>query len=601
MNKQQSFFKTILPLLSIIFFAGQFLLAQSHTDFIGAGHDNGVTVTTSHNQNASNNGQKTVDGFPITDLNVLSDASRFLAQASMGADWEMIQMTAAMGYEAWIDEQFTIQKTSMISQMYQAWDLFPYEPDPGEVLEENPPLWRYYFNAAWWNNVLSKPDALRQRIALALSEIFVISLYGSDLFEDVSNVGGNYLDLLSDHAFGNYRNLLGDVTRNPGMGIYLSHYNNPKIDLANNIFPDENYAREIMQLFSIGLKELNNDGSLKLDNFGNAIPTYTNLDINEYAKIFTGFGDGSPNGEFGAIENEDEIARLTTPMKMYENWHELGQKNLLNGLVVPAGQTGEQDVDMALDGLFAHDNVPPFISKKLIQFLVSSNPSPAYINRVSNVFIDNGQGVRGDFKAVVKAILLDSEARDCDAINHPTNGKLREPLLRLTSVAKAFNPYTSTNPFFAVGYDYTEVVNQTPLMSPSVFNFFSPFYQPAGDIQNNGLVGPEFQILNSSTSISYVNVADAMFFGDEYLATFEEGVPDPVLFDLTDEQSLLSANPNDATVLVERLNILMAAGQLSNNTKNIIINAVDQLTDADDKLDMAMYLIMISPDAVILK
>ncbi len=575
------------------------LLAQNYNDFLGAGHDRGITVTTSHNQNAANNGSKTVDGFPVTNTEQLADASRFLAQASMGADYETIQMTAAMGYEAWIEEQFTIQKSPILNQMQEAYSYYPYELDPGEELEANPPLYRTYFNAAWWNNALSKPDMLRQRMALALSEIFVISLYGSDLFEDVSQVGGHYYDMLSDQAFGNYRTLLGDITRNPGMGIYLSHYNNPKTNLANNIFPDENYAREIMQLFSIGLVELNNDGSIKLNNNGWPTPTYTNLDINEYAKIFTGFGDGSTGGIFGEIESEDEIARLTTPMKMYENWHEPGQKNLLNGLVVPAGQTGEQDVNMALDGLFAHDNVPPFICRKLIQFFTTSNPSPAYINRVANTFIDNGQGVRGDFKAVVKAILLDSEARNCDAVNHPTNGKLREPLIRMVSYIKAFNPTSNTNNFFP-GEDYlTNMLNQTPMFSPSVFNFFSPFYQPAGDVQNADLVGPEFQILNSSTAISYVNTINDMTFGQYPMSSFDDN--HITSLDYSDEQSLVLANMNDATALVERLNILLAAGQLSATTKNIIINAVNQLPYEEDKLPMALYLVMISPDYNILK
>ena len=431
---------------------------------------------------------------------------------------------------------------------------------------------------------------------LALSEIFVISTQGSDFFEDFSQVGGDYYDVLGSHAFGNYRNLLGAITRHTGMGFFLSHINNPKSDPANNTFPDENYAREIMQLFSIGLYELNNDGSQKLDANAWPIPTYNNTDIGEYAKIFTGFSNGTPGGYFGDVEPSNIDAFLTTPMKMFDAYHEPGVKNLLNGLVVPAGQTGEQDVDMALDGLHNHPNTGPYICRALIQFFVSSNPSPAYIDRVASVFNDNGQGTRGDFKAVIKAILLDSEARDCNAVNHPTNGKLKEPLLRYSQFLKGFNGNPINGSVFTTMEDYYNATGQSALYSPSVFNFFSPFYSPLGDIGNAGLVAPEFQVLNSSTSIGYVNHTNWILFTDEYLSS-EEG-DSTVDVNLSTEWNLADTNP---TALVDRLNIVLASGQLSTNTKNTIINAISQLSDTDDRLDLAMYLVMISPDCAIQK
>ena len=227
---------------------------------------------------------------------------------------------------------------------------------------------------------------------------------------------------------------------------------------------------------------------------------------------------------------------------------------------------------------------------------MSSNPSPAYIDRVATVFNDNGQGVKGDFKAVLKAILLDSEARDCNAINHPTNGKLKEPLIRYSQFLKSFNGSPIGATVMTDMEDFLEATGQAAMHSPSVFNFFSPFYSPLGDIGNAGLVAPEFQILNSSTSIGYVNHTNWMLFDNEFLVAEDAG--STVDIDLNTEWALAGTNP---TGLVDRLNIILASGQLSTNTKNTIVNAISQLSDTDDRLDLAMYLVMISPDCVIQK
>jgi uncharacterized protein (DUF1800 family) len=571
----------------------QISFAQNYTDFIGAGHMNGITVTTSHNANPANNGAKTIDGFQNHNDETLRDASRFLAQASMGYDYETIQNVATMGYEAWIEEQISLPMHStmdaalLIDNVYSATEL------PEE-------LYGFLkFRSAWWNIILNNPDILRQKVTWSLSQIFVTSAVGSDLFEDVTELSTVYYDLLQKHSFGNYRDLLSAVSRNLSMGLYLSHFNNPKSNPALNIHPDENYAREVMQLFSIGLYELNNDGSRKLDGNGKFIPTYDNDDIREFAKIFTGFGDPIGN-EFGEIDDENPGLVASTPMKMFDEHHEPGQKTLLYGQIVPAGQTGLEDFEDAMDNLFNHPNVGPFIGKALIQFMTTSNPSPAYIDRVASAFNNNGLGVRGDLKAVVKAILLDPEARRCNPVDFPTSGKLREPITRFTSFIKAFNPRpngNTQNVYVHEMVDWDETVGQTPQYSPSVFNFYQPEFQPNGVIANNNLVGPEYQIHNSSTAIGFINnlnewVFNPSPFPSEFEATADVGI----MLDYSDELALI----NNPSSLVNRLDILLGAGLLSQRTKTIISDAITQL-DNEDRLPIAIYLIMMSPDYAVLK
>ncbi len=582
-------------LLFLMVWGGSFSLLAQHNDYFGAGHNSGITVTTSHNQNANNDGTKTVDGFVITNDQTLKDASRFLAQATLGYDYEMIQECASMGYEAWIDHQITLP----ISSVYEV------NKDLKAILPEEPEnLWgMYQYRTSWWNTALKYPDVLRQRVAFAFSQIFVVSAFGSDFFEDTAYASAYFYDILTRHAFGNYKDLLTEVTTSPSMGLYLNHMNNPKADPANNIHPDENYAREVMQLFSIGLYELNNDGTRKLDINGNFIPTYDNNDIKEFAKIFTGFSDYDPDTPFGGVfDPEDGESAMTFPMTMHEDWHEPGPKYLLNGQVVPAGQTGMQDVNDAMDNLYNHPNIGPFIGKALIQFLVSANPTPAYVNRVANAFNDDGTGTRGNMAAMIKAILLDPEARNCTPLANPTAGKLREPIVRHTNFLKAFNPLPTGNTFgfyATLMEDWQAAVGQTPMYSPSVFNFYLPEFQPNGDIAAANLVAPVFQIHNSSTSIGFINKVYEWNFDNNVLIGEEpvENLVGDVTLDFSDELALTS-NP---TALVDRLDILLACGQLSPNSKTIIANAVAQAGSAEEKLDLALYLIMMAPEYAVLK
>jgi uncharacterized protein (DUF1800 family) len=393
------------------------------------------------------------------------------------------------------------------------------------------------------------------------------------------------------------------------MGFYLSHFNNPKTDPANNIEPDENYAREIMQLFSIGLYELNPDGTRQTDSNGDFIPTYDNDDIQELAKVFTGLGmtdwyvpDVPITPQFGA---NFLFIDPTLPMTMYQNQHESGEKTLLDGSIIPAGQPGIQDIEMAIDHLFNHPNVGPFIGKRLIQRLVKSNPTPAYIERITNVFNNNGNGVRGDLAAVVRAILMDEEARECNWIENTTNGRLKEPIQRYTQYVKAFDAYTTSGWFWNQGVVFDYLVNQYPMNAPTVFNFFLPDYEPNSDFVNEGLVGPEFQIFNSSTSAGYFNWIYYMTIADfnnelpqqqfTQLGILEEY---SAMIDLLDLEGMES----DVESIVDYLDLVLVHGNMSQATKDAIIAACDPLFVAPEfQIRLALYLTMVSPDYAIMK
>ena len=337
----------------------------------------------------------------------------------------------------------------------------------------------------WFRNVVDGDDQLRQRVAFALSEILVVSQQGALI--DAPYSLADFYDQLALNAFGNYRDLLEIITLHPAMGVYLSMLGNQKPNPALNIRPDENYARELMQLFSIGLVELNLDGTVRTDGLGQPIPTYDQAVIEGFAHVFTGWNYAGAPSFPQAFRNDNN---QTVPMQLYPAYHDEGAKQLLNGVTIPAGQTGDQDLRMALDNIFNHPNVGPFIAIRLIQRLVTSNPSPGYVSRVASVFNNNGFGERGDLGAVVKAILLDDEARP--AMHMEIDGKIKEPLLRLTQLWRAYNAQSQSGVFPL--FPAYIIFGQGPLQASHVFNFFSPFYAPPGEIRNSGLVAPELQI-----------------------------------------------------------------------------------------------------------
>lgn len=561
-----------------------FLSAQDET--LGKGNIQNVTVTTSNNSNNSN-GNNTVDsqGF-VPNPN---SASRFLSQSTFGSTYDEISGLPAIGIENWIDNQLTLPRGALLTDEIEQMRLIKNnaigDPDGG--------AFNFYFDHAWWDYHISNDDQLRQRLAFALSEFFVISRFAG--FGDNPFALGSYYDMLLNNALGNYRTLLDSVTYHSAMAEYLTYMDNPKadtiydIDYSNGfpdtlnityIFPDENYAREVMQLFSIGLIELNPDGTPALDNNGNEIPTYDNMDIAEFAKIFTGMSYGD-NMNFDGYPISGAKTYLR-PMQIYNEYHQSGTKELLNGFVVPDRNPvdGYADVADALDNIFNHPNIGPFLGKFLIQRFVTSNPSPEYVERITEAFNGNSQygNTRGDMSALIKAILLDEEARSCQSGNDDNFGKLREPFVRYMQLGKAFNITTPNGGHRNVMINVYDNVQQRPLSSPSVFNFFQSDYQPIGRIENADKVAPEFQIANTQTISGYLNGLNDWLMANNYvdqwdIYTNEDAYLDYMpSFDFTAEREMTS----DETVpqLVERLNLVLAHGKLSDETIETIEDVI---------------------------
>lgn len=584
---------------------------QSYTDYVGAGHANGITVTASSHSGLSTP-DKTINGSGL-DARMM-DASRFLGQATFGADMDLIEEVAQLGYENWINQQFNLVPSYILPKMDEIWQEILSASDDPDLFGP----WAVHFNYAWWQQNMTNQDLLRQRMAYALSQILVISI-NSDL-RDWGECLSSYYDVLLTHSFGNYKDLLMAVTLHPSMGYYLSHLNNPKEDPEENIRPDENYAREIMQLFTIGLYMLNQDGSRILDSNGNPIPTYTQEDIRQVAKVFTGLGGGAledwvswtSNPYFGA---NIYVIDKTVPMVMFQNFHDTGPKSFM-GFNIPAGQGGMTDIQQTVDFLFNHPNTPPFVSYRLIQRLVKSNPSPAYVSRVAAAFINNGQGVRGDMKAVIKAILLDPEARNASYMDDETTGKMREPLLRYLHICRALPTGSDRNRYWNSAYEYLNLTKQHVLASPTVFNFYNPDHEPAGDIADAGLVAPEFKLHNTSTAVGYINAANAWAIWNYLMYSWEGSQENPdAAFLLTNELEGIfnpvgPPTPNDqqkTEILINTLDKLLTHGQLTDETRSILRTRLNQLHWSWDnewiwwRVRMAIYLIVISPDYVITK
>ena len=513
------------------------------------------------------------------------DAARLLTQATFGPTMELIDEVAASGLEQWIDNQMALPASlhRPLAEQYTA----NLTGDDGD--------WEAARAWAWWENTMNAPDLLRQRVAFALSEIFVISDRVAVIHEHPVGTAA-YYDILVSNAFSNYSDLIREVTLSPIMGVYLSHLGNRKTNESLNIFPDENYAREVMQLFSIGLYELNADGSRK-QNASEDIPTYDNFDITEMAKVFTGLNFGGQEDEVYEDYDEDPEVffdldeNFRTPMEMYDFWHEPGAKTVLGTVVDEA--TPLENVDAALEVLAAHENAGPYLGHKLIQRLVKSNPSPAYIARISAVWDNDGNGVRGNLGAVVKAILLDPEARDRGTILADNeSGKLREPLMRFLHLLRAFDAEPSSGRWRMEGDGADGVLGQFPLRAPSVFNFYLPDFQPIGVLSDADLVAPEFQIMNSLSAISFQNLIYGTIMWDD----FHTDAGDAVVFDYSDEEALF----DDPVTLMDRLGLLLGQGKLSDETYETIVTEVTHLiqedAEAQEIIRFAITAIAASPD-----
>ncbi len=460
--------KRILTTLCVLMFVFPLhIKAQTYQDYFGNGHSIGISASGSDLTNA-NDAINSINGTDI--LPDLAGASRFLAQATLGYNYETIEYVSQIGIKEWLDEQLSmgfIPFTDGYDSIYSDVNNTIGSLDDGKEDE--------YLGYNFYEKTLKEQDYLRQKVAYALNQILVVS-YDVSSNNDRSDGNSDYYNVLYDGAFGNYRDMLQEVTMHHSMGLYLSTFGNRKADFILGTYPDENYAREVMQLFTIGLHELNNDGTLKLDENGDLIPTYDIKDIQELSKVFTGLGpaerlDGSTVYYTTSLGN----LNWRVNMAMYELYHDKTEKVMIDGTVLPAGQPGLQDVNDALDIIFNHPNVGPFVSTRLIQQMVKSNPSPAYINRVATVFNNNGAGVRGDMGAVVKAILLDPEARNCQWIEHAQSGKLLQPLERIIGLFVAFDLQTpSGRIYFKDKNALLDDLGQAFMASHSVFNFFSP-------------------------------------------------------------------------------------------------------------------------------
>ena len=417
-----------------------------------------------------------------------SAAARFLDQAAWGGNAAAIAHVQSVGFAKYLSEQFSAP-------------ISPY-PDPNDT--------GYYLSGVqsrFFSNAVNGQDQLRQRVAWALLNQFVVSA----VEENTAPQLVPYLQILQQDAFGNFRQLMEDVTLSPTMGEYLDMRNNDKANPVTGTAANENYARELMQLFTIGLFMLNQDGTLQLDSSGNPIPTYDQTTIQQFAKVYTGWTYPTKPG---ATLQKHNPAYYVGPMVPYEANHDTTSKTLLNGVVLPAGQTAEQDLKGALDNIFAHQNVAPFVSKQLIQHLVTSNPSPAYVSRVAAVFNNDGTGVKGNLAAVLTAILLDPEAREGDdspSQEPSTGGKLREPVLYLASLMRGLAATVNdTNNLTGLATN----LGQQLFYPQSVFNYFAPGYQiPLTQTGGATLLGPEFQIESPSNAVARANTVNSIIYG----------------------------------------------------------------------------------------
>jgi uncharacterized protein (DUF1800 family) len=561
-------------------------------------------------------------GGPMTD----ADAMRFLTQATYGPTMSEFNRLNGMGINAWLTEQFALPFSTHRPYL-QGIAALPEDPEDGGRND----VGNHTRNEAFFERALHAPDQLRQRVAFALSEILVVSDQGGGLGGEPYALA-HYYDLLGEHGFGNYRELLEQVTLSPVMGRYLSMLGNRKPDAANNIRPDENYAREIMQLFSIGLVRLNPDGS-EMDDPAlpgfQTLATYDQDTIRGFAHVFTGFtfnGCGVREFEYcGPGETGSRwFQQMTAPEgawwdNVYRVWHaypESKQLLIYPGVTLPngvlagrpaptaagSGVNAQQDLEIALDNIFNHPNVGPFLGRQLIQRLVTSNPSPGYVGRVAAAFNNNGQGVRGDMKAVIRAVLMDPDARGVPTSSAP-RGKLREPLLRMTHLWRAFD---ATDP--SGRYDDWYVwwpgqnVPQAPLHARTVFNFFLPDYKPAGEITAGGWVAPEFQIQTDGYITNFSNLFDGLVWNYE-TNTSEWLDENAIKIDIEAERQLSSNASIDQ--LLDRLNLLMMSGSMSSHMRSTLrtylLTIPANAENGNRRVWEALWMIMVSPEYVIEK
>jgi uncharacterized protein (DUF1800 family) len=492
----------------------------------------------------------------------LTAAARLLDQATFGPTLGDIQHVETIGLDAYITEQMATAPTLLadLPNPLPA-QCFPTNPIPCEQSE-------------WWQATLTAPDQLRQRVAFALSEMMVVSTNSIS-----PNAVIPYQNLMVSDAFTNFSRVLKDMTLSTAMGGYLNMLHSYKP--GNGQIANENFSREAMQLFSIGLYDLNPDGTPKLDLAGNMIPSYTQAQVQAFARAYTGWTYATASG--GAPTNfPNYTPNYDTPMQPVNSAHDVTAKVLLNGTTLPAGQTAQQDLDGALANLFASPNAGPFVCRQLIQHLVSSNPSPAYVKRVAAVFADNGSGVRGDMAAIVRAILMDAEARAGDTDPNFDGGHLREPMLYLANVMRGLsfvNTDTGTPQYWGTLSNYSGSLSEKPYGSGSVFNFFPPNYMIPGTSTN----APEFSLENTASAVLRLSQANSLVYNG--ISGFK------IDLSATSALGLMAANPGN---LVDSLSVLFLHAQMPANMRTAIVNHITTLTDPAQRARVATYLVITS-------
>ena len=520
---------------------------------------------------------------PLASTDLRADAMRLMRQATFGPTEAGVTHAAALGAAAWIDEQLALPATAYPAYAWMPANrpdtcvddrTLPVRPD-SFCARDNYSL--FQLQLQFFRNAVGAPDQLRQRVAFALSQIMVTS--GVDNARNYAM--RDYQQIFVDRAFGNFHDVLAAVTLSPVMGDYLDMVNNNKTNAAAGTDPNENYAREILQLFSVGTYLLNPDGTQQLDASGKALATYQLAEIKGFSRVFTGWTYPTVAG---AVARNNNPRNYLGPMLAVDANHEFGSKVLMNAVVAPANMTMAQDLEFAHQNIFNHANVGPFIGKQLIQKLVTSDPTPAYVARVTAVFNNNGAGQRGDLRAVVRAILLDPEARGARKID-PGYGKLIEPTLYMTSIARALAASTD-GVFFR---NSANSLGQFVFYAPSVFNYYPFDYIVPG----TNLPGPEFGIQTSTTAVSRANVANSLLFTTTI-------APDATVFGATGTQLNLAAYQAaalDAGALADRMDANLMGGRMSAAMRSAIVTAVNAAspTDALARARAGLWLVMTSP------
>ena len=514
-----------------------------------------------------------------------AQAARFLQRATFGPNDSSVSSLMQQTYADWVNDQMAVGQTrylDSVDSVLREYGLF-------NITDGRRQFDRQQIRSdAFWKIAVNAPDQLRQRVAFALGQILVVSDKDAGLDNRVRGIA-NYHDLLASEAFGNYRTLLGKVTLNPMMGDFLSMRRNEKPDIENNIQSDENYAREMMQLFTLGLSRLQSNGQPIIGDNAQPVPTYTQDDVVNLARVFTGWNYGDAGSMRTSKRSPDsEII----PMKAFEAFHDKTEKKIVGNVDIPAGMSASAELDLALDSIFNHPNVPPFVSRQLIQRLVTSNPSADYVQRVAAVFTDNGEGVRGDLSAVVPAILLDDEALNGYQQTPWSFGKLKEPVIKIASIWRAFDAKGAFGKlrYSGINADFL----QNPYSAPSVFNFYSANYKPPGPIGNEGKLAPEAQILNDTTIL---RAADRLF---DYAHAVPLGVANnsnqhAILLNLEAEKALA----NDVPALIDHLAGKLLAGSLSDSLRSTLLElgeATPMTGNGEQRVRELLYVLFISPE-----